>query len=166
MTICALSISTGTIRRKRPHMTPRYTIQGRPRARTRTRELPRHTTEVHLLGHHGIEPHLGQKPKLGGGIPTSHAYIYHVRSVLCISIVSLSFWFLLLLSKNPKIPKIFSLFLLVCFFALVCFKRKIQKDFALLGLLCFCLVCFVFVWFFFVCLFLKIRKHQKYLFFF
>src|SRR3954470_24433111 len=50
------------------------------------------------------------------------------------------FGFCLLLSKNPKIPKIFSLFLLVCFFALVCLKIKIQKDFALFGLLCFCLV--------------------------
>src|SRR3954468_5777691 len=71
---------------------------------------------THQLGvtTRAVEPHLGQKPKLGGGIPTSHSSIYHVRSVLCISIVSLSFWFLLLLSQNTKI---FSLFLLVCFFA-------------------------------------------------
>ena len=120
-------------------MTPLYTTQGSPRARTRTREPPRHTTEVHLLGHHGIEPHLGQKPKLGGGIPTSHSSIYHVRSVLCISNVLLSFWFLLLLSQKHKIPKIFSLFLLFFLFDLVCFKIKIQKDFALFGLLLLCL---------------------------
>src|SRR3954468_8116659 len=37
--------------------------------------------------------------------------------------------------KNTKIPKIFSLFPLVCFFGLVCLKRKIQKYFALFGLL-------------------------------
>src|SRR4051812_26805253 len=72
----------------------------------------------------------------------------------------LSFWFLLLLSKNTKIPKIFSLFLLFCFFALVCLKRKFQKDFSLFGLLCFCLV--------FLCLLVskKNRKHQKYFLFF
>src|SRR3954463_8767597 len=73
----------------------------------------------------------------------------------------LSFWFLLLLSKNPKIPKIFSLFIFVCFFvSLLWFALKKSKKILL------CLVCFVFVWFFFVCLFLKNRKHQKYLFFF
>src|SRR3954471_11307763 len=69
------------------------------------------TTIIPMMTHqHGvtirvIEPHLGQKPNLGGGIPTSHSSIYHVRSVLCISVVSLSFWFLLLLYKNHKNTK-------------------------------------------------------------
>src|SRR3954468_3256183 len=91
MTSCALLASMDTIRRKHPHMTLLCTTRGRPRAHTRTREPPRRTTEVHLLGHHGIEPHLGQKPKIGGGIPTSHTSIYLVSSVLCISVFSLSF---------------------------------------------------------------------------
>src|SRR4051812_5407936 len=81
------NIQLPAIRRKHPQMTLLYTTQGRPRARTRTRKLPRHTMEVHLLGHHGIEPRLGQKPKLGGRYTDiTLIYIYHVWSVLCISI--------------------------------------------------------------------------------
>src|SRR4051812_46752119 len=154
MTICALSISTGTIRRKRPHMTPRYTIQGRPRARTRTREVPRHTTEVHLLGHHGVEPHLGQKPKLGGGTPTSHSSTYHVLSVLCISMFRFLFGFCFRFPKTQKYQKYFLCFSLFVslFLALVCLKEKSKKI-----LLCLFLLCVVA---------LKNRKRQKYLFFF
>src|SRR3954463_11468598 len=66
MTSCAFLASMDTIMGTRPHTTPLYTTQGSPRARTRTKGPPRRTTEVHLLGHHGVEPHLGQKPKLGG----------------------------------------------------------------------------------------------------
>ena len=71
---------------------------------------------------------------------------------------------LLLLSKNTKRPKIFLLFLFVCFFFFLpwfvfpfCFVwtiRKTQKDFALL--------CF----FFLLVLVFKNRKHEKYLSFF
>src|SRR3954464_7033493 len=65
---------------------------------------------THQLGvtTRAIEPHLGQKPKLGGGIPTSHSSIYHVSSVLCISIVSLSFWFFVpAFSKRKNTKNIF-----------------------------------------------------------
>src|SRR3954463_4300497 len=103
MTSCALSTSTGTIRRKRPHMTPRYTTQGRPRARTRTRELPRHTMDVHLLGHHGIEPHLSQKPKLGGRY-TDVTLIYISCSVGSLYIHCFAF-FLVLVAAFSKTRK-------------------------------------------------------------
>src|SRR3954452_8564724 len=51
---------------------------------------------THLLGagiQHGNNLHLGQKPKLGGGTPTSRSSMHHILSELCISI----FRFLLLL---------------------------------------------------------------------
>jgi hypothetical protein len=55
-------------RRRRPITTP-HTTPGRPRARTRTKVLLRHTLEAPLhgrVGRAGIDLHLGQKPKLGG----------------------------------------------------------------------------------------------------
>src|SRR4051812_295044 len=49
-------------------------------------------THQHGGTNRAIDPHLGQKPKLGGRYTKiTLIYIYHVRSVLCISIVSLSF---------------------------------------------------------------------------
>ena len=80
---------------------------------------------------------------MGGGIPTSHSSIYHVRSVLCTSMVFAFCLVLVLLSRKHKNTKnifVVSLGLFLCFFALVCLKRKIQKYFAFFGLLCFCVV--------------------------
>src|SRR4051812_38791488 len=83
---------------------PARITHGRPRARSRTRELPRHTTEMHPLGHHGIDPHLGQKPKLGGRYTDITLILYIMFGRFFVyPFVSFSFWFLLLLSKNPKI---------------------------------------------------------------
>src|SRR3954471_13757308 len=48
MTSFALLTSMGTIRRKHHHTTPLCITRERPRAHTRTRELPRHTTKVNL----------------------------------------------------------------------------------------------------------------------
>jgi hypothetical protein len=109
--------------------------------------LLRHILEMPLDGQVGIDLHLGQKPKLGGGTPTIHSSIHHILSVLCISM----FYFLYFLCcscsyfstfQNTKRPKIFLLFLFVCLFSsldLVCFVfyfrfgiRKIKKKIAFL----------------------------------
>jgi hypothetical protein len=37
----------------------------------------------------GIDLDLGQKPKLGEGIPTTHSFIHHILSGLCISDTSI-----------------------------------------------------------------------------
>jgi hypothetical protein len=115
---------------------------------------------VHLLGHHGVEPHLGQNPKLGGRY-TDITLIYISRSVGSLYIHCFRFLFgfccfFLKTQKYQKYFRCFSWFVSLLWFAL---KEKSKK-------ILLCLVCFVFVWFFFVCLFLKNRKHQKYLFFF
>jgi hypothetical protein len=108
--------------------------------------MPTMTHQLGAITGVGIDLHLGQKPKLGGGTLMIHSSMHHILSILCISTFcflsfSLSFLFLFLLSKTQKRPKIFPLFLFVCLFSfvvLVCFVfyfrvdiRKIQKDFAL-----------------------------------
>jgi hypothetical protein len=85
-------------RRRRQLTTTPCTIPGRPRARIRTKVLLRHILETPLHGLIGIDLHIGQKPKLGGGgTPTTHSSIHHILSVLCISMFCfLSFSLLLL----------------------------------------------------------------------
>jgi hypothetical protein len=74
-------------KRRRQLTTTPCTTPGRPRAHTRTNVLFRHTLEAPLHGRVGIDLHLGQKPKLGGGMPTIHSSTYHIFSVLCISMI-------------------------------------------------------------------------------
>jgi hypothetical protein len=69
----------------------------------------------------GIDLHLGQNPKLGGGIPTTHSFIHHILSGHCISMFrflsfSLLFLFCFYFPKHKR-PKIFLLFIFVCFFS-------------------------------------------------
>jgi hypothetical protein len=73
-------------------ITPRNT-PGHPRVHTGTKVLHLRIMEIPLLGPPGIDLHLGQNPKLGGGIPISHSSIHHIPSELCISM----FHFLLFL---------------------------------------------------------------------
>jgi hypothetical protein len=59
----------------------------------------------------GIDLHLGQKPKLGGGIPTTHSSIHHIQSGLCISMFrflsfSLLFLFCFYFPKHKKTKNI------------------------------------------------------------
>jgi hypothetical protein len=74
-----------TRKRKCQLTTTPCTTPGCPRARIRTKVLLRHILETPLHGRVGIDFHLGQKPKLGGGTPTTHSSIHHILSVLCIS---------------------------------------------------------------------------------
>jgi hypothetical protein len=89
--------------------------------------MPMMTHQPGAITGNGIDLHLGQKPKLGGGTPTIHSSIYYILLVLCISIFCFIFFVVLVLIstfQNTKRPKIFSLFLFVCLFsslALVCF---------------------------------------------
>ena len=60
---------------------------------TRMKVLLRHTLEATAPGHNGIDLHLGQKPKLGGRYTDiTHSSIYHILSVLCISMCCFSFF--------------------------------------------------------------------------
>jgi hypothetical protein len=73
--------------------------------------LLRHILEMPLLGRIGIDLHLGQKPKLGGGIPTTHSSIHHILSELCISMFrflsfSLLFLFCFYFPKHKKTKNI------------------------------------------------------------
>src|SRR3954465_4606664 len=89
---------------------------------------------THQLGvtTRAIETHLGQKPNLGGGTPTSHSSIYHVSSVLCISMFHFLFGFCFCFPKTQKDQKYFCCF---SWFVSSLFSfdlpLKIQKDFAL-----------------------------------
>jgi hypothetical protein len=116
--VCLVSIGSRApraCRGRRPLInTPCITL-GRPRVHIQTKVPLRHILEMPLLGRVGIDLNLGQKPKLGGGIPTSHSFIHHILSELCISILyflsfSLLFLFLFLLSKTQKDQKYFCCF--------------------------------------------------------
>ena len=72
-------------------MTMSCITPGRPRAHIKTKVLLRHIMGAPLLGPPGIDLHLGQKPKLGGGIPTSHSSIHHILLELCISMIRFLF---------------------------------------------------------------------------
>jgi hypothetical protein len=68
----------------------------------------------------GIDLHLGQKPKLRGGMPTTHSSIHHILSGLCISMFrffsfSLLFLFCFYFPKHKKTKNIsvISLYLLL-----------------------------------------------------
>jgi hypothetical protein len=133
-------------KRRRQLTTTPCTIPGRPRARIRTKVLLRHILETPLHGLIGIDLHIGQKPKLGGEV---RQQLTHLYIIFCRYFVYPCFAFFLFLCyscfisafQNTKRPKIFPLFLFVCFFSflvLVCFTfyfrfgiRKIQKDFTL-----------------------------------
>jgi 5-methylcytosine-specific restriction endonuclease McrA len=81
------SMALWTRRKSRRQLTTTpCTTSGRPRARIRAKVLLRDILEAPLHGRVGIDLHLGQKPKLGGGTPTIHSSIYHILSVLCISV--------------------------------------------------------------------------------
>jgi hypothetical protein len=106
-------------RRRLPITTP-HTMPGHPRARTRTKEILRHTLEAPLhgrAGQVGIDLHLGQKPKLGGRYANdSLIYISHFFGPLYIHVLlSLLFSFLFLLSKTQKDQKYFRCFSLFAF---------------------------------------------------
>jgi hypothetical protein len=80
---------TSSTRRREKHLmmaTPSLTLERHP-ALTRTRGLPRRTMEAPLPGHHGIDLHLGQKPKLGGRyIDISLIYISYLVDTLYIHV--------------------------------------------------------------------------------
>jgi hypothetical protein len=106
-------------RRRRPITTP-YTTPGRPRARTRTKVLLHHILEAPLhgwVGRAGIDPHLGQKPKLGGRYAddTLIYILYFVGPLYIHVLLSLLFSFLFLLSKTQKDQKYFRCFSLFAF---------------------------------------------------
>jgi hypothetical protein len=89
--------------------------------------MPMMTHHLGAITGDGIDLHLGQKPKLGGRYADdSLIYISYFVGTLYIH-VSLSFlccFDLISTFQNTKRPKIFPLFLFVCFFsflALVCF---------------------------------------------
>jgi hypothetical protein len=91
--------------------------------------MPTMTHQLGAVTGAGIDLHLGQKPKLGGRYDDdSLIYISYFVGALYIHVL-LSFLFfvvLVLIStfQHTKTPKIFPLFLFVCFFsslALVCF---------------------------------------------
>jgi hypothetical protein len=107
-------------RKRHPLIITLCIIPGRPRPHIRTKVHLRHILEMPLLGRVGIDLHLCQKPKLGGGIPTSHSFIHHILSVLCISMLHfLSFSLLFLFyfcfpkPKNTKNIFVISLCLLL-----------------------------------------------------
>jgi hypothetical protein len=82
--------------------------------------LLRHILGTLLHGRAGIDLHLGQKPKLGGGTPTIHSCTYHILSVLSIFMFRFLFFIVLVLTstfQNTKTPKIFPLFLFVFLFS-------------------------------------------------
>ena len=111
---CACLVSTSSmtprsnrVTRRLMRITPRIT-PAHHRARTRMEALHRHTSEALHRGHNGIDLHLGQKPKLGGRYTDiTHSSIYHILSVLCISMFRffLSFCSLLLYSCFSKHKK-------------------------------------------------------------
>jgi hypothetical protein len=138
----SMALWTRRKRRRQPITAP-CTAPGRPRAHIRTKVLLRHILETPLHGRAGIDLHLGQKPKLGGGTPTIHSSIYIIFCRYFVYQYFAFFVVLVLVStfQNTKRPKIFPLFLFVCLFsflALFCFTSyfqfdiwKIQKYFAL-----------------------------------
>jgi hypothetical protein len=93
---CLVSISNTAwwSRRKRRHpptITP-PTTPGRPRALIRMTVHLCRTTKVPprgQAGRVGIDLHLGQKSKLGGGTPTMHSSTYYILSDLCLSMFRL-----------------------------------------------------------------------------
>jgi hypothetical protein len=109
------------------------TTPGRPRAHIRTKVLLRHILETPLHGRVGIDFHLGQKPKLGGGTLTIHSSIHNNLSVLCISMFRFLFFVVLVLiyafqNKRTKNISIVSLCLPLYFLALVCFISYFRFD--------------------------------------
>jgi hypothetical protein len=113
-------------RGRRPLITTPCITPGHPQVHIRTKVLLSHILEMPLLGHVGINLHLGQKPKLGGRY-TDISLIYTLYFVGTLYIhILLSFCCSCFVStfQNTKRPKVFMLFLFVCFFSflvLVCF---------------------------------------------
>ena len=101
--------------RTTPRITPAH-----HRAHIRAEVLLHHTLETPLHGRAGSDLHLGQKPKLGGGIPTSHTHLY---IILCWYFVYPCFVFFL---------SFFS-FLLCCCFS----KHKKTKNISVVSLYSF-----------------------------
>jgi hypothetical protein len=90
----------------------------------------------------GIDLHLGQKPKLGGGTPTIHSSIYNILSVLCISMFCFLFFSMIVLVlistfQNTKNSK--NILLCLLFPSVLVSKFENPKIFVLL--LWFCKVC-------------------------
>jgi hypothetical protein len=76
-----------------------YTLYhaGAPSSSYQDNVLLRHILETPLHGRAGIDLHLGQKPKLGGGTLMIHSSTYHILSVLCISMFRFLFFVVLIL---------------------------------------------------------------------
>ena len=111
------------------HTSPLILIMGHPLLTCTLRMTHQPGTSTRA----GIDLHLGQKPKLGGGIPTSHSFIYHILSVLCTSTFPfLSFRLLFLFCycfpkyKKTKNISVVSLCLFLQFLLLVCFTFQFQ----------------------------------------
>jgi hypothetical protein len=111
---CLVSIGSRALRAKRgrhPMITTPCITPGHPRVHIKMKVLLHHILEVPLLGRIRIDLHLGQKPKLGGGIPTSHSSIHYILSELCISMFhfisfSLLFLFCFYFPKHKKTKNI------------------------------------------------------------
>src|SRR4051794_33311790 len=106
-----------TRRRRKPLITMPCIIPERPQVHIRMKVLLRCITETPLLGLHGNDLHLGQKPKLGGRY-ADISLIYTSSFVGTLYIhISLSFVVLILflLSKTQKDHKYFSCFSFVLF---------------------------------------------------
>jgi hypothetical protein len=91
--------------------------------------MPLMTHQLGALIGDGIDLHLGQKPKLGGGTPMIHSSINNILSVLCISMFhflffdcSCSYFYF---PKHKKFQKYFALFA-VSFRS--CFKIQKPKN--------------------------------------
>ena len=96
MSSFACLVSTGSkMRTPQAPMTTPCTTPMRLPVLTRMRVLLRHTMEAITPGQHGIDLHLGQKPKLGGRYTDiTHSSIYLIMSVLCISMFRFLSFFL------------------------------------------------------------------------
>jgi hypothetical protein len=79
--------------------------------------IPLMTHQSGVTTRDGIDLHLGQKPKLGGGTSTIHSSIYHILLVLCIYMLRFLFF----------------LFVASCFY--FCFpKHKKAKNISVVSL--------------------------------
>ena len=105
---CLAFTSSTTPRTRHPLRTTPSPTPVRPPVRIRTRIHLRRTMEAPLPGRHGVDLHLGQKPKLGGRYTDiTLIYIsYHVGTLyIHVSIFFLSFSFFLFIVVYSCLPK-------------------------------------------------------------
>ena len=82
---------------RRPLRTTPRTTPSRPRVHTRTKVPLRRITEgtfLLMLGHHGVDLHLGQKPELGGEV---YRHLAHLHVIFRRNFVYACFAFFLFL---------------------------------------------------------------------